>query len=262
MKRKSFYSFITIVLLFSGLISCASSGQTDVETTAPENAIDVSPTLKQAEELFRQRTDLQKLREAVNLLAQVRRPDKRNYEIEWKFAEYNYFLGKQSSDEKESEKAFEEGVKAGKIASRIEPNKPDGYFWYGANLGEQAKRAPLTKGLMSIGDIRDAMNKTIEIQPDYQGASASYALAEIELATRLTGGDAKKAVDYLEKAIEIHSDNTYLHLHLAKAYLAVNRQEDAKKQLDFVLKMKPNPEYMFKYEESQREARKMLETKF
>ncbi len=69
MKRKSFYSFITIVLLLSSLISCASSGQTDVETTAPENAIDVSPTLKQAEELFRQRTDLQKLREAVNLLA-------------------------------------------------------------------------------------------------------------------------------------------------------------------------------------------------
>lgn len=262
MKRKCFYSFITIVLFSCCLISCASSGQTDVETSVPNDAVDVSATLKQAEQLFRQRTDLWKLREAVNLLAQVRNPAKRNYEIEWKFAEYNYFLGKQSSDEKESEKAFEEGAKAGKIASRIEPNKPDGYFWYGANLGEQAKRAPLTKGLMSIGDIREAMNKTIEIQPDYQGASAYDALAEIELATRLTGGDAKKAVEYLEKAIEIHSNNTYLHLHLAKAYLAVNRQADAKKQLEFVLKMKPNPEYMPEYEESQKEARKMLETKF
>ncbi len=237
MKRKSFYSFITIVLLLNCLISCASSGQTDVETSAPKDVVDVSATLKQDDELFRRRTDVSKLREAVNLLAQVRSPDKRSYEIEWKFAEYNYFLGKQSSDEKESEKAFEKGVQAGKIASRIEPNKPDGFFWHGANLGEQAKLSPLTKGLMSVGEIREAMNKTIEIQPDYQGASAFDALAEIELATRLTGGDAKKAVDYLEKAIKIHSDNTYLHLHLAKAYLPINRQADAKKQLDFVLNL-------------------------
>ena len=262
MKRKSFYSFITIVLFSGCLISCAFSVQNDVETEAPENAVDVSPTLKQADELFRLRTDLSKLRESVNLLAQVRNPAKRNYEIEWKFAQYNYFLGKQSGDEKESEKAFEEGGKAGKIASRTEPNKPEGYFWHGANLGEQARRSPLTKGLTSIGDIREAMNKVIQIQPDYQGASAYDALAEIELATRLTGGDAKKAVDYLEKAIQIYSNNTYLHLHLAEAYLAVNRQADAKKQLEFVLKMKPNSEYMLEYEESQREARKLLERKF
>jgi tetratricopeptide (TPR) repeat protein len=262
MKRKSFYSFITIVLLLNCLISCASSGQADIETSAPRDSVDVSAALKQADELFRERSDVSKLREAVNLLAQARNPDKRDYEIEWKFAEYNYFLGKQSSDEKESEKALESGVQAGKIAARIEPNKPDGYFWHGANLGEQAKRAPLTKGLMSIGDIRAAMNKTIEIQPDYQGASAFDVLAEIELAMRLTGGDAKKAVDYLEKAIKIHNDNSYLHLHLAEAYLAVNRQADAKKQLELLLKMKPNPEYLPEYEESQKEARKLLETKF
>lgn len=262
MKRNRFYSFITIVLFLGCLLSCASSGQNDAETSAPQDAVDVSARLKKADELFRQRTDVSKLREAVSLLAQVRNPDKRSYEIEWKFAEYNYFLGKQSDDTKESEKAFENGVQAGKIAARVEPNKPDGYFWHGANLGEQAKRAPLTKGLMSIEEIREAMNKTIEIEPDYQGASAFDALAEIELATRLTGGDAKKAVDYLEKAIALENDNSYLHLHLAEAYLAVNRAADAKKQLEFVLKMKPNPEYLPEYEESQKEARKMLETKF
>lgn len=262
MKRKHFYSFITIVLYLSCLVSCASSVQTDVETVAPEESVNISATLEQADELFRQRADLSKLREAVSLLARSRNRDRRDYEIEWKFARYNYFLGKQSGDEKESEKAFENGVQAGKIASRLEPNKPDGYFWQGANLGEQAKRAPLTKGLTAIGDIRQLMNKTIEIEPGYQGASAFDALAQIELATRLTGGDAKKAVDYLEKAIQIENNNSNLHLHLAEAYLAVNHPAEAKKQLDFVLKMKPNPEYMPEYEESQKEARKLLETRF
>lgn len=262
MKRKSFYSFITIVSLLNCLLSCASSGQDDVQTSAPKEAADVSAQIKHADELFRRRADVSKLREAVNLLAQVRNPDKRSFETEWKFAKYNYFLGKQSSDEKESEKAFENGARAGKIASRIEPNKPDGYFWYGANLGEQANRAPLTKGLMSVGDIQEAMNRTIEIDPAYEGASAFDALAQVELATRMTGGDAKKAIDFLEKAIQIDNNNSYLHLHLAEAYLATNRQAEAKKQLEFVLKMKPDPDYLPEYEENQKEAEKMIETKF
>ena len=262
MKRKSFYSFITIILLANCLISCHSSSQTDEETVVPKDAVDVSATVKKADELFRERADISKLREAVNVLAQVRNPDNRNYEVEWKFAKYNYFLGDNASDEKESEKAFENGIQAGRIASRLEPNKPDGYFWYGANLGEQANRAPLTKGLLSVNDIREAMNKTIEIQPDYENASAYDGLAQIELATRLTGGDAKKAIDYLEKAIKLKDDNSNLHLHLAEAYLADNRPADAKKQLEFVLKMKPNPDYLPEFEESQKDARKMLEAKF
>jgi tetratricopeptide (TPR) repeat protein len=263
MKRKSCYSFITISLLLNCLISCNYSSRTsEEETSAPKTDVEVSATIKKADELFSQRSDKSKLRDAVNLLAQARNPDARNYEVEWKFAKYNYFLGDQTDDEKGSEKAFENGMQAGRIASRIAPDKPDGYFWYGANLGEQADRAPLTKGLLSVKDIRDAMNKTIEIQPDYENASAFDVLAQIELATRLTGGDAKKAIDYLEKAIKLKDDNSNLHLHLAEAYLADNRPADAKKQLEFVLKMKPNPDYLPEYEESQKDARKMLETKF
>lgn len=262
MKETHSYTYITIVWLAFCLVACTSKTETPEISAAQQSTVQNTETLVKADTLFKQRADVSKLREAIGLLAQARNPDARSYEIEWKTAEYNYFLGKQSGDEKESEKAFENGLQAGKIASRIAPDKPDGYFWHGANLGEQAKRAPLTKGLMSIGEIQQAMNKTIELEPDYQGASAFDVLAQIELATRLTDGDAKKAVDYLEKAIRIENDNSDLHLHLAEAYLAENRQAEAKKQLEFVLKMKPNIEYLPEYKESQKEARKMLETKF
>ena len=106
------------------------------------------------------------------------------------------------------------------------------------------------------------MTKVIEIDPSYQGASAFDALAQIELATRLTGGKSAKAVDYLEKAIEINKQNTYLRLHLAQAYLAENRSADARKQLDYLLKMKPDAEYLPEYEECIKEGKKLLETKF
>jgi tetratricopeptide (TPR) repeat protein len=261
MKRRYVYSFITIGLISTIFISCAKKSEPKENKSQPNNAL-ITENLSKAEELSKQHNDLSKLREAVKLLAQIRNSDNRNYEVEWKFARCNYFLGKLISDEKEGEKIFKDGEAAGKIASRLEPNKPDGFYWYGANLGEQAKRSPLTKGLTSVDNIRSAMNRVIEIEPAYQGASAFDVLAQIELSTGLVGGKPEKAVEYLEKAIVLEKENTYIRLHLAQAYLAVNRDAEAKKQLDYIMQMKPNPDYLPEYEESLKEAKRLLATKF
>ncbi len=264
MMRKHIYSFITIGLIVFLFDSCAKKVETEA-LTPPASAATINDTVVKCDALFAERGDLAKLREAVKSLAAVRNPDQRNYEVEWKFAKYNYFFGKQLGDEKERDKAFEDGAQAGRIASRVEPNKPDGYFWYGANLGEQAKISPVTVGVKSIDDIKEAMNKVIEIDPKYQNASAFDALAQVEMETSGMlglGGKPEKAVEYLEKGLKIEDDNSYLHLHLAEAYLAVGKKDEAKKQLEFILKMKPNPDYLPEYKETVEKAKKLLETKF
>lgn len=260
MNKRKFYRFITIALLSIWLISCASKVETE-PVVKKNSAANPAETIAQAEKLFKQRGDVSKLRDAVKFLSDARDLNNRNYAIEWQFSRFNYFLGKQTTDSVESEKAFEDGIKAGKIASRIEPNKPDGFFWYGANLGEQARRSPVTVGIKSVDDIREAMNKVIEIQPDYQAASAYDALAQIELNSGIFG-DKKKAVEYLEKALELEKDNTYIYLHLGEAYLAVNRDAEAKKHLEYLLKMKPQPDYLPEYKETTEKAKELLKTKF
>jgi tetratricopeptide (TPR) repeat protein len=222
----------------------------------------IPEVIQKAEGLFKQRTDISNLREAVKLLAAARSADNRNFEVEWKFSKFSYFLGKNATDEKESSAAFEKGKDAGMIASRIEPNKPDGYFWYGANLGELARQSPVTVGIKSVTDIQQAMNKVIELAPGYQAASAYDALAQIELKTTMTGGKPEKAVELLEKALEIEKNNTNLRLHLAEAYLAVDKDAEARKQLDTLLQMKPNPDYIPEYNEDVSNAKRMLETRF
>lgn len=261
MRRLRFYSFITLAFACFLCASCGKNEFSEATATSLSNE-QIAENIAKADELARGNNNVEKLREAVSLLAQCRNFDNPNFEVEWKFARYNYFLGKRSTNEAESEKAFKAGENAGKLAMRIQPEKPEGYFWYAANLGEQAKRAPLTKGLSSVDDIRAAMNKVIEIQPDFQGGSAFDALGQIELQTRLTGGKAEKAVEYLEKGLEFGKDNSYIRLHLAQAYLAVKRNADAKKQLDFLLKMNPHPDYSAEHEESVKEAKKLLETRF
>lgn len=261
MRARNLYILITIVITWWALSACASDGAatTPRERVSPQA---IETALTEADNLFKQREDLDKLRTSIKSLERVRDPDNRNYQVEWTYAKHNYFLGKFTPNEDEAEEALEEGRDAGKLASRVDPNKPDGHFWYAANLGELAKRSPITVGLGSVDDIKEAMTKVIELQPDYQGASAYDALAQVELATRIKGGDAQKAVDHLEKGLELSPANTNIRLHLAEAYLAVKRDAEARKQIDHLLSMKPDPEYIPEYRECVEKARKLLKTNF
>jgi tetratricopeptide (TPR) repeat protein len=243
------------------LTGCGRSIATPSDQPPPPSRT-VPETLAQADDLFKQRENVDKLRQSRTLVAGVRQPDHREYDVEWKFAKFSLFLGEKVTDEDEKTKVFEEGRDAGKIASRIKPDQPDGYFWYGANLAELAKLSPVTVGYTSVDDIRDAMKKVIEIQPAYQGASAYDILGEIELNTRLFGGKASKAVEYLEKALEIEKNNSNIRLHLAQAYLDDDKVDLAKQQLQFILKMQPNPDFVPEHLQNVAEAKKLLASRF
>jgi Tfp pilus assembly protein PilF len=107
------------------------------------------------------------------------------------------------------------------------------------------------------------MNKVIELDPGYQNASAYDVLAQIELNTRLLfGGKATKAVAYLEKAVEIGKNNSNIRLHLAQAYLDVDNTAAAKQQLQYVVEMPPDPEYLPEHERNVAEAKRLLRTRF
>lgn len=261
-KTEKVYVLITIVITLCVLSSCAKTAETESRSIQADPAEIYRVSSEAAENLFKQREDIEKLRQAVAILSKLRNPDRRDYEVEWKFAKFNYFLGKQTTNEKESEKAFEIGRDAARIAFRMEPQKPEGHFWYAANLGELAKRSPITVGLKSVDDIREAMNKVIEVQPDYQGASAYDALGQLELKSRLTGGKAEKAVEWLEKGLEVAPDNSNMRLHLAEAYFAVRKNTEAKEQLDNLVKMKPHPDYVVEHANAVQEAKKLLEKRF
>ena len=255
------YILITIVITSCLLTSCSRRQADEIPPPAISDQA-ISEALNKSADLFKDREDAAKLQQAVDVLATVRDRDHRNFEVEWKFSKYNYFLGKQMTSDDDAEKALRAGRDAGRIASRLEPNKPDGYFWTGANLGEMSRRSPITVGIKSVDDIREAMNKVIELDPGYQNASAYDVLAQVEMATRLTGGSADKAVEYLEKGLALEKNNALLRLHLAQAYLAVKKDAQAKAQIDYILHMDPPTDYLPEYRDSVEQAKKLLHNNF
>lgn len=255
---------LKLPVIIAAAIFTGCTAQSVAEEKVASALPDPATALKESAAFYDKRGENENARKAVKTLGAARNMDSRNFRVEWTFAQYSYFLGSRPEvDDAEAEKILSKGLEAARIAKRMEPEKPDGYFWYAAILGEQSKRSPVTVGVASIGKIREAMNRVIEIEPNYQGASAYDGLGQLEMGTLgLAGGDVEKAIEYFEKAHELNSKNSYIRLHLGEAYLAAGKKADAKKHLEHVLSMGAAPGFQPEYDQAVRESKKLLSSKF
>ncbi len=230
--------------------------------TAPGDRAAVRPAaeaIAEADQLYAGRTDLVKIRQGVVALRQAQAEDQANYDLAWRLAKFNYYLGAHSPEPTERDKAFRDGVEAGKLAVKLQDGKPDGHFWLGANYGGKAQTSMLS-GLSEIDDIKHEMEAVLKLDEKYQSGSAYMVLGQVYLeAPGLLGGDTKKAIEYLEKGLRFGPDNALLRVHLAEAYIEAHRNEDARKQIDALLAMKPDPGYEPEHDEAVAEVKKLQE---
>jgi tetratricopeptide (TPR) repeat protein len=257
-KENGVKSGLLIVLMAFAMagISCRKA---DI---APENRGTARPAteaIAEADQLYAGRADLVKVRQGVVALRQAQAEDQSNYDLAWRLAKFNYYLGAHTPETTERDKAFHDGIEAGKLAVKLQDGKPDGHFWLGANYGGQAKNSMLA-GLSDFDDIKREMETVVKLDEGYQTGSAYMALGQLYLeAPRLLGGDTQKAIEYLEKGLRVGPTNATLRGHLAEAYVAAHRNDDARKQIDELLAMKPAPGYEPEYEEAVASVKKLQE---
>lgn len=244
------------LILFSACQRAAAP--TSSETAA--NGQTSAEAIPEADRLYVGREDLMKVRQALVALRRAAMTDGGNYEMAWRTARLNYYLGSHSTDGAEREKAFREGIQAGKLAVKLQNDKPEGHFWLGANYGGSAQDSTLA-GLSEVEDIRREMETVIKLDDRYQAGCAYMVMGQTYLqAPMLFGGDRYKAVEYLEKSVRVGPTNALAQLHLAEAYVAVNRKDDAKRQLDALFAMKPDPDFIPEHNEALTLGRKLRET--
>ena len=259
MKNAKLFKVLSLLSAVLLIINCSGGNQSEKATTG--ETVSAAELIAQADNLYKQREDLAKLRDGLQLLRRARVADGNNFEAAWKLAKFNYFMGDNTKDEKLRDRSFKDGITAAKGATKLQADKPDGYFWLGANLGGQAE-ANIFDGAANLPEIRQNMKKVIEIQPDYQGAMAYVALAQTELKTRgVMGGKAEKAANYLEQALKINKQNPAIYVYLAEAYLYLHRKPEARKMLNTMRNTAPNPDYLPERREAEEIAKK-LEAKF
>lgn len=236
---------------------------TACDRAAPENseatdAASAGTDVAQADQLYSQRADLMQIRRGIVSLRQALTKDPASYEAAWKLSKFNYYLATHTDNTTERDTAFRDGISAGKTAVQLQNEKPDGHFWLGANYGGAAQHSSI-QGLATVDDIKKEMETVLRLNEGYQDGSAYMVLGLLYLnAPSIVGGDPKKAVDEMEKGLRFGEPNAFLHLHLAEAYMKVGRNDDARKQLNTILSMTPDPNYLPEYKEASTNAQKLL----
>jgi TRAP transporter T-component len=255
MLRKTGVLSAVLALGVTG-IACRKGATATVDQAAVRPAGDA---IAEADRDYAQRADLVKVRQGIVALRQAQADDSTNYELAWRLSEFNYYLGAHTPESSEQEKAFREGIEAGKRAVQLQPGKADGHFWLGANYGGNAQISTFA-GLGEIDDIKREMEAVLKIDEGFQSGSAYLALGQVYLESpRLLGGDVTKAIGYLEKGVKLGPDNALLRSKLAEAYAEAHRDDDARKQIAALMAMKPEPDYKTEYDEAVAEAKKVQE---
>jgi tetratricopeptide (TPR) repeat protein len=152
------------------------------------------------------------------------------------------------TDEKKREGAYRAGAKAAQQAFEMDDSNADAHFFYAANLGSAERLKGLTNAAMVIKDIKHCAMRAIELNPAHAQALQMMGGLLMELPWFL-GGDDKRAQEYLERAIAADGNFTNARLLVAKLYRKQGREDDAKRQLEAVIRA-DNPHYRFAWERS------------
>jgi tetratricopeptide (TPR) repeat protein len=249
-------ALISVVL---GGLACNNGAPETASSTGSTDAKAAAAQVAEAEPLYEGRDDMTKARTAVTILRQAHAADYGNYEAAWKLARAAFFVGDRTDNETERDDMFREGTMAGKAAVQLQPNKPEGHFWLGANYGGTAAHSTLSN-LSSFQDIKGEMEAVLKLDESYQGYSAYLGLGRLYLqAPKMLGGDTGKAIDYLEKGLKLNPNNTVMRFHLAEAYEASHRDADAKKEIETIIATTPDPKYIAEHKMAVDKAKKLQE---
>jgi tetratricopeptide (TPR) repeat protein len=213
-----------------------------------------------ADALYANRADLGVARRATELWAQQLQRDARNYEAAWKLARARYWLGNHVP-QAERRGLLEAGIDASRTAIALAPNRPEGHFWKAANMGSLAESFGLRQGLKYRGEIKDALLIVLKLDPAFQHGSADRALGRwYYKVPGLFGGSRKKAEEHLRRSLTYQPASIASRYFLAETLLDMDRRIEAIAELQKVLDLTPDPDWIPEDREFKDKAQRLLNT--
>ena len=195
------------------------------------------------DELYQHRENIASAQQAEGIWAERLAKDPKDFESAWKLARARYWLGGHA-EEKKRKPYLEAGIDAARAATAIAPGKPEGYFWTAANMGALAESFGLRQGLKYRGDIKEALETVLRLDPAYQQGSADRGLGRwYYRVPGLFGGSDRKSETHLRRSLTYNPESGSSLYFLAETLIELGRKDEARATLQKLLDAPLNPDW-------------------
>ncbi|MGD0922945.1 MAG: tetratricopeptide repeat protein [Terriglobia bacterium] len=218
----------------------------------------LSDRVRQADDYYLGRQNPENARRALQFLRDAVSRNPQDYEAWWRISKFACYLARRTA-KPEKLQLLDEAVEAGKRAVALGPQRVEGHFWLGANYGLTAETRSFVRALLMVDTVRREMETVVRLDPDYEQGAGLRTLARIDFrAPFFKGGDKRRSIDILEKCLTRFPEDSLAMLYLSDSYLALGLREEAREQLERILRLCPDPNYAAELAENQEEARARL----
>jgi tetratricopeptide (TPR) repeat protein len=222
----------------------------------------VEELIAQADDLYNEMMDMETAEKVLELYRQALGVAEDKYEPYWKIARIYYYIGTHTAEKKEKKIIFSQGVYHAKKAVALQAEKPDGHYWLGVNNGKYGEVRGVMKSLSLVKPIKRSMFKIIEVDRGYEDGGADRVLGRVFFKVPgIAGGSKDKSLEHLEKSKELGPEDPVTRVYLAETYLAKDRVEDARAELEYVLNMPDDPRWVTGVAEAKMDAQELLKKK-
>lgn len=161
-------------------------------------------------------------------------------ECDWAYgllSEVNYWFGEYATDGEDKIAFFNEGIECGKTGVEINEYSLESNFWLAVNSGSYGQEKGIMQSLALINPIKEAAEAAMELDETYFYGGPYRVLGR--LYHKAPGfpfsiGNTKKAIQFLEKAVEIGPKFYLNRLFLAEAYISNRDKAKAREQLEWI----------------------------
>ena len=219
----------------------------------------LQPDTPDPDALYKQRETLASAERAEAIWAARLAAAPKDFESAWKLARARYWLGGHA-DEKKRKTYLEAGIAAGRTAVAIAPDKPEGHFWIAANMGALAESFGLRQGLKYRGDIKDALETVLKLDPAFQKGSADRALGRwYYKVPGLFGGSNKKSEEHLRTSLTYDPTSSSSLFFLAETLIDLKKKDAARATLQKLLDAPVDPDWAPEDREFKEKGKALLE---
>ena len=210
--------------------------------------------------LYARRDDVASAQQAARIWQSRLEQNPNDFESAWKLAKADYWIGTQGPDA-QRRATLEQGVTAGRTATRLEPNRPEGHMWLAASMGALAESFGLRQGLKYRSEIKSELETVLRIDPAYEQGSADRALGRwYYKVPGLFGGSDTKSEEHLRKALTYNPNSTASLYFLAETLIALKRKPEAETTLERCLAAPIDPNWGAEDRDFKRKAEKLMAT--